>query len=132
SRRDRATTLQFWASVKPGIRRRTACKPKPAIPKRIIIGLTVLVLKRHSTFVLHARKMTPRGRSLCGLCAPFGDSPSRRQKRSHRGHRETREAQGKAGSDGLRGDQRFRNSASKVGSMLPPLITTTLIFVLGN
>ena len=71
SRRDRATTLQFWASVKPGIRRRTACKPKPAIPKRIIIGLTVLVLKRHSTFVLHARKMTPRGRSLCDSVLPL-------------------------------------------------------------
>src|SRR5271157_1770315 len=36
SRRDSATTLQFWASLNPGIKRRAACNPKPAIPKRII------------------------------------------------------------------------------------------------
>src|SRR5260370_4498245 len=39
SRRDSATTLQARARAKPGIRRRTACKPKPATPKRIMGGL---------------------------------------------------------------------------------------------
>src|SRR6266851_1500725 len=39
SRRDSATTLQSRARAKPGIRRRTACKPKPATPKRIMGGL---------------------------------------------------------------------------------------------
>jgi hypothetical protein len=37
SRRDRAVTVQFWASLNPGISRRTACNPNPAIPKRIIM-----------------------------------------------------------------------------------------------
>ena len=76
--------------------------------------------------------MTPRGRSLCDSVLPLVIA-LRGVKSEATGDTEKHgEAQGKAGSDGLRGDQRFRNSASKVGSMLPPLITTTLIFVLGN
>src|SRR6516165_7067995 len=36
SRRDNAVTLHLVAEAKPGISRFTACKPKPAIPNRII------------------------------------------------------------------------------------------------
>jgi hypothetical protein len=36
SRRESAVTRQFLADAKPGIRRFTACNPKPMIPKLII------------------------------------------------------------------------------------------------
>src|SRR5207253_2058814 len=45
------------------------------------------------------------------LCAPFGDSPSRRQKRSHRGHRETR---GSTGEGWLRWPER-RSAIPQLG-----------------
>jgi hypothetical protein len=36
SRRERAVTLQLRDNANPGINRRTACKPNPAIPNRTI------------------------------------------------------------------------------------------------
>src|SRR5713226_5090621 len=118
SRRDRATTLQFRASAKPGISRRTACKPKPAIPKRIM--LVSLPRRGHFTF---AEDGSPVAVPLCASVLPVVSLLTPRGPITTGSTEERREI--------LAPTQRRRSSADNVGSIFPPLITATLIFVLG-
>src|SRR5260370_25832453 len=64
---------------------------------------------------------------LCGCSSYAASKSGTTDTKEHRGTTRGRHAFG-----GLRSDQRFCNSASNFGSMFPPLITATLIFVLGS